>query len=186
MTDGDRSMRRIPPDVLARARAVRLVILDVDGVMTDGRIIYGTGGLELKAFDVRDGHGVKMFHRAGLRTAIITGRTSEVVVRRAQELEIADVIQGSHDKLAAYRDLLARHALDDAQVACLGDDVTDLPLLARAGLAVAVPGAAPEARAAAHYVTRRAGGRGAVREVLDLILQAQGLWAAALARYRAE
>ncbi|HYB73798.1 MAG TPA: HAD-IIIA family hydrolase [Candidatus Sulfotelmatobacter sp.] len=176
-------MRRVAPDVLARARAVRLVILDVDGVLTDGRIIYGTGGMELKAFDVRDGHGVKMFHRAGLRTAILTGRTSEVVARRAEELGIADVVQNAKDKLAAYRELLARHALADAQVACVGDDVTDLPLFARAGLAVAVPGAAPEARAAAHYVTRRAGGRGAVREVLDLILKAQGLWAEALARY---
>jgi len=176
-------MRRVAPDVLARAGAVRLVILDVDGVLTDGRIIYGTGGMELKAFDVRDGHGVKMFHRAGLRTAILTGRTSEVVARRAEELGIADVVQNAKDKLAAYRELLARHALADAQVACVGDDVTDLPLFARAGLAVAVPGAAPEARAAAHYVTRRAGGRGAVREVLDLILKAQGLWAEALARY---
>ncbi len=177
-------MRRVAPDVLARARAVRLVVLDVDGVLTDGRIIYGTGGMELKAFDVRDGHGVKMFHQAGLRTAILTGRTSEVVGRRAEELGIADVVQNAKDKLAAYRELLARHALADAQVACVGDDVTDLPLFARAGLAVAVPGAAPEARAAAHYVTRRAGGRGAVREVLDLILKAQGLWGEALARYR--
>ena len=178
-------MRRVAPDVLARARAVRLVVLDVDGVLTDGRIIYGTGGMELKAFDVRDGHGVKMFHQAGLRTAILTGRTSEVVARRAEELGIADVVQNAKDKLAAYRELLARHALADAQVACIGDDVTDLPLFARAGLAVAVPGAAPEARAAAHYVTGRTGGRGAVREVLDLILKAQGLWDEALARYRA-
>jgi 3-deoxy-D-manno-octulosonate 8-phosphate phosphatase (KDO 8-P phosphatase) len=176
--------RRIPPDVLARARAVRLVILDVDGVLTDGRIIYGTGGMELKAFDVQDGHGVKMFHRAGLRTAILTGRTSEVVARRAEELGIADVVQNVRDKLSAYRELLARHALADAQAACIGDDVTDLPLFARAGLAVAVPGAVPEARAAAHYVTGRTGGRGAVREVLDLILKAQGLWDEALARYR--
>ncbi len=179
------SARRIAPDVLARARGVRLVILDVDGVLTDGRIIYGTGGIEMKAFDVQDGHGVKMFHRAGLRTAILTGRASDVVTRRAEELGIADVVQGAKDKLAAYRELLARHALADAQVACIGDDVTDLPLFARAGLAVAVPGAAPEARAAAHYVTRRPGGRGAVREVLDLILKAQGLWDEALARYRA-
>ncbi len=178
-------MRRVPPEVLARARAVRLVILDVDGVLTDGRIIYGTGGIELKAFDVRDGHGVKLFHRMGLRTAIVTGRTSEIVARRAEELGIADLVQGTKDKLAAYRELLARHALPDAHVACLGDDVTDLPLFARAGLAVAVAGAAPEARAAAHYVTRRAGGRGAVREVLDLILKAQGLWDQALARYHA-
>jgi 3-deoxy-D-manno-octulosonate 8-phosphate phosphatase (KDO 8-P phosphatase) len=177
-------MRRVAPDVLARARAVRLVILDVDGVLTDGRIIYGTAGMELKAFDVRDGHGVKMFHRAGLRTAILTGRTSEVVARRAEELGIADVVQNARDKLAAYRELLARHALADAQVACVGDDVTDLPLFTRAGLAVAVPGAGPETRAAAHYVTRRAGGRGAVREVLDLILKAQGLWDEVLARYR--
>jgi 3-deoxy-D-manno-octulosonate 8-phosphate phosphatase (KDO 8-P phosphatase) len=180
-------VRGVPPDVLARARAVRLVVLDVDGVLTDGRIVYGTGGMEIKAFDVQDGHGVRLFHRMGLRTAIITGRTSEIVARRADELGIAsgDVVQGALDKLAAYRDLLARHSLPDAHAACVGDDVTDLPLFARAGLAVAVPGAVPEARAAAHYVTRRAGGRGAVREVLDLILKAQGLWEAALARYRA-
>ncbi len=179
------SARRISPDVLARARAVRLVILDVDGVLTDGRIIFGTGGIELKAFDVQDGHGVKLFHRMGLRTAIITGRKSDIVTRRAEELGIADVIQGALNKLAAYQDVLARHTLTDAQVACIGDDVTDLPLFARAGLAVAVRGAVPEARAAAHYITRRAGGRGAVREVLDLILKAQGLWDEVLARYRA-
>lgn len=184
MGDGYRGMRRVPPEVLARARNVRLVILDVDGVLTDGRILYGIGGMELKAFDVQDGHGVKLFHRMGLRTAILTGRTSDIVTRRAEELGIADVVQGSHDKLAAYRELLARHGLADAQAACVGDDVTDLPLLARVGLAVAVPGAVPEARAAAHYVTRRRGGRGAVREVLDLILKAQGLWDQVLARYR--
>jgi 3-deoxy-D-manno-octulosonate 8-phosphate phosphatase (KDO 8-P phosphatase) len=178
-------MRRVPPDVLVRARAVRLVILDVDGVLTDGRILYGTGGIEVKAFDVRDGHGVKLAHRAGLRTAIITGRTSDIVARRAEELGIADVIQGSRDKLAAYRELAARLGLADAHIACLGDDVTDLPLLARAGLAVAVAGAVAEARAAAHYVTRRAGGRGAVREALELVLKAQGLWDGLLARYRA-
>lgn len=178
------SAPRVPPDVLARARTVRLVILDVDGVLTDGRIVYGTGGIELKAFDVQDGHGVKLFHRTGLRTAILTGRASDIVARRAEELGITDVVQDARDKLAAYRELLARHALTDAQIACIGDDVTDLPLLARAGLAVAVPGAVPEARAAAHYVTRRAGGRGAVREVLDLILKAQGLWDQVLARYR--
>src|SRR3989304_4848682 len=185
MTDGDRSMRRIPPDVLARARAVRLVILDVDGVMTDGRIIYGSGGLELKAFDVQDGHGVKLFHRMGLRTAIITGRTSDAGARRAQERETAGVPGGHKEKRAPPRGGLPRHALADAQVACLGDDVTDLPLLARAGFPVAVPGAVPAARAAAHYVTRRAGVRGAVREVLDLILKAQGLWDQVLARYLA-
>lgn len=175
--------RRVPPQVLARARAIRLVILDVDGVLTDGRIVFGTGGIELKAFDVQDGHGIKLFHRAGLRTAIITGRTSDIVARRAEELGIVDVIQGALDKVAAYQELVARHALADAQVACVGDDVTDLPLFARAGLAVAVPGAVDEARAAAHYVTRRAGGRGAVREALDMILKAQGLWAHVMGRY---
>jgi 3-deoxy-D-manno-octulosonate 8-phosphate phosphatase (KDO 8-P phosphatase) len=175
----------IAPDVLVRARAVRLLILDVDGVLTDGRLLYGTGGIELKAFDARDGHGIVLFHEAGRRTAIITGRSSDVVGRRAAELGIADVVQGTRDKLASYREVLGRHGLADAQVACVGDDVNDLPLLLRAGLAVTVPGAAPEAKAAAHYVTRRAGGRGAVREVLELILKSQGLWDQMLARYRA-
>jgi 3-deoxy-D-manno-octulosonate 8-phosphate phosphatase (KDO 8-P phosphatase) len=167
-----------------RCRAIEMLVLDVDGVLTDGGIIYSDAGVEVKQFHVRDGSGLKLWHWLGKRAAIITGRTSHLVEVRAAELDIHPVIQGSVDKLAAYRRILAEEGLKPEQVCCVGDDLPDLPVLADCGLAVAVADGCPEIRAAAHYVTRAPGGRGAVREIIELILQGQGLWAKAVARFR--
>lgn len=166
--------QNIPAWVVRRAQAVRLLVLDVDGVMTDGRLWYGPKGQEFVAFHILDGHGIRMAIRADLTLAIITGRESEAVARRARELGIREVHQKALDKLAVFEELLARRHLTAAQAACMGDDLPDLPLLRRAGLAISVPEAAEEVRAAAHYVTRRPGGQGAVREAIELLLRSQG------------
>ncbi|HEU5394240.1 MAG TPA: HAD hydrolase family protein [Candidatus Methylomirabilis sp.] len=171
-----RSLRR-------RAAPIRLLVMDVDGVLTDGTIVCGPDGQEWKAFHVQDGFAITAGQRAGLRMALISGRTSGAVARRAAELGLAEVHQGTRDKVATYEGLLRRHGLTDAVAAFIGDDLVDLPLLRRAGLAVAVADAVPEVRAAAHYVTTAAGGRGAVREVIRLILEAQGRWTEVLHRF---
>lgn len=163
-------------DVAARARRVKLLILDVDGVLTDGRIILDNSGNEYKAFHVRDGHGIKMLIKAGIRVAIITGRSSKVVDIRARELGIKDVFQKCTDKTAAYASLLDSYGLHDDQVAFVGDDIVDGPVMVRVGLPVVVADADPEIRRFGLLKTKKAGGRGAVREVTDLILKAQGLW----------
>jgi 3-deoxy-D-manno-octulosonate 8-phosphate phosphatase (KDO 8-P phosphatase) len=159
-----------------RCAGVALLVLDVDGVLTDGGIIHGSGGLELKQFHVRDGSGLKRWHQVGKRSGVITGRTSPVVDKRAAEVDIDFVTQGAADKLAAYQQLLATAGMGPEQVCCIGDDLPDLPLLRHCGLAVAVADACAEARAVAHYVTRSIGGRGAVREVIELVLRCQGNW----------
>lgn len=164
------------PRIVERAERVRLIVMDVDGVMTSGQIIYGSGGLELLTFDVKDGFAIVAAHRMGLLTALITGRTSEALARRAKELGISEVYQGCVDKLKAYKGVLARYGLSDEAVTYIGDDLPDLPVLARAGLKVAVANASEEVKAKADYVTINEGGRGAVREVIELILHAQGLW----------
>lgn len=169
--------------IASAARDVKLLILDVDGVLTDGSIILDGGGNELKRFHVRDGHGIKMLQREGVKVAIITGRQSEVVRRRAEELGIEEVHQGSRVKTEAYEDILARLGLADRETAFVGDDVVDIPIMRRAGLAIAVADAAEEAKSAAMAVTRSRGGRGAVREVTDFLLKAKGLWDDATARY---
>jgi 3-deoxy-D-manno-octulosonate 8-phosphate phosphatase (KDO 8-P phosphatase) len=170
-------------DLPARARAVRLLILDVDGVLTDGSLYFGAQGEEMKRFDVRDGHGLRMLADAGLSVAIVSGRRSEAVERRAEGLGILAVLQGVTDKLAAGRELAQQLGLRLEECAAAGDDLPDLPLLRRVGLAVTVPGAPAAVRAAAHYVTEREGGRGAVRELSDLLLNAQGRLEGLLARY---
>jgi len=161
-------------DALARARAVRLAIFDVDGVMTDGTLYIGGQGEVFKAFNILDGHGVKMLQAAGVAAAILSGRKSEAVAHRARELSIAHVVQGADDKVAAFERLAG--ALGVAPWACafVGDDLPDLEVMKRCGLAVAVAGAVDEVKAAAHYVTRAAGGRGAVREFCELVLRARG------------
>jgi 3-deoxy-D-manno-octulosonate 8-phosphate phosphatase (KDO 8-P phosphatase) len=169
-----------------RCAAIELLVLDVDGVLTDGAIVYTDNGVEVKSFHVRDGSALKLWQREGKRAAVISGRTSRAVEVRAAELGIAPVIQGMADKLAAYRDLLAGAGLRPEQVCFVGDDLPDLPLLRHCGLAVAVADACPEVRADAHYVTRAPGGRGAVREVIELILRCQGRWQRAVERYRGE
>lgn len=164
-----------------RCRAVELLVLDVDGVLTEGGIVYGTGGEppwagEWKQFHVRDGSGLKAWRDAGKRAALLTGRRSRTVEVRAAELGIATVVQGATDKGAALDRLLTELDVRPEQVACVGDDTADVALFRRCGLAVAVADACTEAVAAAHHVTLRGGGRGAVREVVERILRCQGLW----------
>ncbi|MBI2105131.1 MAG: HAD hydrolase family protein [Candidatus Omnitrophica bacterium] len=174
----------LPQDVLQRAARVSLLVLDVDGVLTDGRIVYADYGDELKFFDVQDGAGLVFWNRVGLRSAIITSRSSRLLKRRAKELRVDHLAQKCLLKLPAYEQLLKRLRVSGEQVCAIGDDLMDLPLLRRAGLAVAVSNAVDEVKAVAHYVTRRAGGRGAVREVVDIILRTKGLWDEVLQRYQ--
>jgi 3-deoxy-D-manno-octulosonate 8-phosphate phosphatase (KDO 8-P phosphatase) len=166
-----------------RARKTRLLMMDVDGVLTDGRIMQDSHGQELKVFDVKDGHGIVMAHRAKLQTALISGRESETTVRRAQELGIALVFQKTWNKLEVYEKILADTKYTPDEVAYVGDDLVDIPLLRRVGLAVAVADAVDEVKATAHLITQRPGGRGAVREVIELILRAQGHWDQLIERY---
>lgn len=158
-----------------RCAAIDLLVVDVDGVLTDGSIVYADNGAELKTFHVRDGSGLKLWQKAGKQAAIITGRTSRVVEIRAAELGIAPVFQGVASKLAALRQLLSI-GWQPEQVCFVGDDLPDLPVMRQCGLAVAVADACAEAVADAHYMTRALGGRGAVREVIELILRCQGRW----------
>jgi 3-deoxy-D-manno-octulosonate 8-phosphate phosphatase (KDO 8-P phosphatase) len=169
--------------VQKRAKSIRMLILDVDGVLTDGRIVYTSEGKEIKHFNVRDGFGIRLAHRGGIKTAIITARYSAVVAHRARELEISEVHQNALKKLPAYEQILKAHQLSDDQIAYIGDDLIDLPLLRRVGLAVAVADAHPEVKQMVHYVTQLSGGRGAVREIIELILKAQGTWEEATSRY---
>lgn len=169
--------------LLERARKTRLLIMDVDGVLTDGRIIQDCHGHELKAFDVKDGHGIVMAHRAKLRTALISGRESETITRRAQELGIELVFQKIWNKLEVYEKILVDTQLMHDEVAYIGDDLVDIPLLRRVGFAVAVADAVDEVKATSHLITRRSGGQGAVREVIELILRAQCHWDTLLERY---
>lgn len=169
-----------------RCASIELLLLDVDGVLTDGGIIYDDDGRELKQFHVRDGSALKFWQLSSKRAAILTGRTSRVVEVRAKEVGMAPVIQGAADKLAGFRELLGQTGLQPQQVCFIGDDLPDLPVLRRCGLAVAVADACPEVVAEAHYVTRAAGGRGAVREVVELIMRSQGSWAEIVERYRNE
>ncbi len=167
-----------------RCRAVELLVVDVDGVLTDGGIVYADDGVEWKRFHVRDGAGLRVWRLAGKRAALITGRKSRVVEVRAAELGVGPVFQGAAEKLAAYREILAATDCRPEQVCCVGDDLPDLPLLRHCGLAVAVADACAEAREEAHYVTRAAGGQGAVREVVELVLRSQGHWQRLVERLR--
>ena len=172
-----------PEEIERRARRVRLLLMDCDGVLTDGRITLVGDAEEQKSFHTRDGHGIVMLQRAGLRTGIISGRTSAAVVRRAADLRIEFVRQGSLDKVEQFDEVLAAAGVAADETAFVGDDVVDIPLMRRSGLAVAVADATPETRSAAHYITHLAGGFGAVREVCELILKAQGRWEELMKRY---
>jgi 3-deoxy-D-manno-octulosonate 8-phosphate phosphatase (KDO 8-P phosphatase) len=174
------------PDLRTRCAAIDLLIVDVDGVLTDGGIIYSDDGAELKQFHVRDGSALKIWQFVGKRAALITGRRSKLVDVRAAELGIDPVIQAAAEKMPAYRELLRAGGWRPEQVCYVGDDVPDLPVLCNCGLAVAVADAAPEVIAAAHYVARAAGGRGAVREAVELILRCQGHWQTIAERFRGE
>lgn len=160
-------------DVKARAARIKLVVFDVDGVLTDGRLYYGAGGEELKVFHVQDGQGIKRLQKAGVQVAVISGRDSAAVTRRMQDLGLEHVFQGDEDKLPILEKLLKGLGLSPEQTACVGDDLPDLPLLKHVGLGVAVANAQPSLKAAAHYVTTAHGGLGAAREVCDLILEAR-------------
>jgi 3-deoxy-D-manno-octulosonate 8-phosphate phosphatase (KDO 8-P phosphatase) len=169
--------------VLARAAQVRLMIFDVDGILTDGSLHFGADGELMKRFNVLDGHGIRLLQASGVQTAIISARASTIVLRRAADLGIDHVIQGAHDKRVAFDGLLADTGMTPAQCGFIGDDWLDLPLLLRVGFAASVPNAHPEVRSRVHHVTAQPGGSGAAREVCDLILQAQGTYEAALAPY---
>lgn len=160
--------------VTQRARRVRLAIFDVDGVMTDGTLWFGPRGEALKAFNIQDGNGLKLLQKAGIGTAIISGRKSAAVALRAKELAIAHVIQGTgDDKIPAFEKLLAKVGLAAQACSFMGDDIQDLAIMSRCGFAVAVANAVDEVKAGAHYVTRAHGGRGAIREFSDLVRRAQ-------------
>ena len=160
-----------PLQAARRAARVRLVVLDVDGVLTDGRLYFGADGEALKVFDVRDGHGVRLLREAGLGVALLSSRASPIVARRASELDIAPVLQGERDKLAGLNRLLASTGVAAADCAYMGDDWPDLPVLAQVGFAAAVADAAPEVRRAAHWIAPAAGGRGAVRALAEYVLR---------------
>jgi 3-deoxy-D-manno-octulosonate 8-phosphate phosphatase (KDO 8-P phosphatase) len=173
----------------ARARRIRVLLMDVDGVMTDGRVYLqsfpGDIALEMKAFHSQDGAGLKLARLAGLRTGVITGRASAAMTRRASENGIEFVYQGRDEKSAPYEEILRLAQARDEEVAFVGDDLPDLPVLRRVGLAIAVANAVPEIKKAAHLVTKRSGGDGAVREVIEFILKAQGKWLSVLPKARA-
>jgi len=175
-------MQRVD-DIFTKAANIRLVIFDVDGVLTDGSLFIGDGGEEYKAFNSRDGHGMKMLQRSGVAIGIITGRTSDVVRHRMDSLGIQHVYQGQLDKLPAFEELTARLGLSAEQVAYVGDDVVDLPILIRAGLAIAVQDAHEMVKQHCHWITPNPGGRHAARDVCELIMQAQGTLAEQLNDY---
>jgi 3-deoxy-D-manno-octulosonate 8-phosphate phosphatase (KDO 8-P phosphatase) len=171
--------------VQERAAQVRMMVFDVDGILTDGGLYFGADGEQIKRFSVLDGHGIKLLQQAGIVTAIISARASPIVARRAADLGIGHVMQGVHDKRAAFERLCTATGMTPAACGFIGDDWMDLPVLTRVGFAASVPNAHAEVRARVHYVTTAAGGNGAAREVCDLILRAQGKYEAALASYLA-
>ncbi len=163
------------PLLLKRAASIRMLVLDVDGVLTDGSLYFDSKGNEMKAFSIRDGLGLRCLQLCGIELALITGRQSEIVDRRAEQLGIAHVYQGRNDKLDAFIHLLEKTGIDEQQVCYAGDDWIDLPVLERVGLAVTVPEADKIVKDSVHWVTSHSGGKGAVREICNLILAAQGL-----------
>jgi len=173
----------VSPDLRARARAIRLLLLDVDGVLTDGRLYYGADGDALKAFHIHDGLGLKMLRATGVEVAIITGRTSRALELRAENLGIPHVFQGVGDKLIVFEQLLKQLTLPSEAAGAMGDDLPDLPVLRRCGLAACVPEAPALVRSHSHYISERAGGAGAVRELCELVMAAQGTLEAGMQEY---
>ena len=166
-----------------KARKIKLLVMDVDGVLTDGRVIYANSGDELKFFDVTDGMGLVLWSRAGLKSAILTAKKSRVVSKRSKEVHIDRVYQNALRKAEAFEKILIDFKVFPEEVCFIGDDVIDIPVLKRVGLAVCVPNSVQEAKDEAHHVTKREGGRGAVREVIDMILKIQGKWNEVTKRY---
>jgi len=171
------------PRILEKAKKIRMMVMDVDGVLTDGSILFASGRQEIKAFFVHDGLGLRLAQRAGIVTALISARESEMVTRRAAELQVSEVHQRIEQKIPVWDKLLKKYQLLPEQVAMIGDDLTDLPLLLRAGLSIAVTNAVEEVKARVDHVTSLPGGRGAVREAVELILRAQGRYEEELKRY---
>lgn len=167
-------MQSIDAELLKRAKQIRMLVLDVDGVLTDGRLYFDNAGNETKAFNTRDGLGMKSLQRSGIEVAVITGRKSRIVEQRMQQLDIEHVYQGREDKLNAFQHLLEATDLDAEQICFAGDDWIDLPILVRCGLAVTVADADEHVKQQAHWITERKGGEGAVREICNLLLKAQG------------
>jgi len=162
--------------VVEKAKRVRLLVLDVDGVMTNGDLLYSNDGTECKAFNVRDGLGLKLLMQGGIKVAIISGRRSRAVDLRAAELGIQEVYQGVSDKVAIFEEIAKRHAVEYEQAAFIGDDLADIPLLLKVGFAVGVANAVEEVKKRVDFVTTHAGGHGAVREICELLLKSQGKW----------
>lgn len=166
-----------------RAKQIKMIVLDVDGVLTNGLMYFDREGESLKAFHVHDGLGIALAHNAGIQTAIITGRTSEMVRLRAAELQIDDLYQGTLTKITAIQQLIVKYTLTLSQICYVGDDLNDLPLLEQVGLACAVANAVDEVKAVSHFMTSLPGGAGAVRQVIEMILKAQGKWESTVAAY---
>ncbi|MFZ2447019.1 MAG: HAD hydrolase family protein [Syntrophobacteraceae bacterium] len=166
-----------------RIARVRLMIFDVDGVLTDGRVIYLDNGTEIKEFDARDGHGIKLLQRAGIEVALISGRACQAVEHRARGLGIEKVYQGMTVKMEAYLKILADTGCTEEETGYMGDDLIDIPVMRRAGFSVAVPDGSPHIFPHAHYITRASGGRGAAREVCELVLTVRDLWHSVTSRY---
>jgi 3-deoxy-D-manno-octulosonate 8-phosphate phosphatase (KDO 8-P phosphatase) len=164
-------------------KEIKLLAMDVDGVLTDGGLLIGSDGTEFKSFNLLDGHGIRMWHRAGFKTAVISGRQSGATKRRAEELEISFIYQPCDNKLDCFNDLLAQSGLAPKNIAYIGDDVMDIPLVKRAGFGIAVANAVDELKSCAHYVTSGKGGNGAVREVIEYILKNTGKWEELMQRY---
>jgi len=163
-------------DVDTRAKNIKFIILDVDGVLTDGRITFNSKNEEFKSFDVKDGHGIKLAQRCGIKFAIITGRWSPIVEKRCKELNIDEVHQNADDKAKIFNEILNKYKIKEEEVAYMGDDLADVPVFKRAGLAATVSDAFDYIKKEVHYITKLKGGRGAVRELIDFILQKQSQW----------
>ena len=163
-------------NIKEKAKRIKFLILDVDGVLTDGKIIYDSEGKEMKFFNVLDGLGIVLLRRAGIKTAIITAKTSKVVMRRSKDMQVFAVYQNVAKKEKTYKKILKKFKLTDSQVCFIGDELIDLPVLNRAGFSVAVSNAVPEVKRKADYITKRPGGGGAVREVIEIILKSQKKW----------
>ena len=174
---------KITEDAFNRAKKIKLIIFDVDGTLTDGGIYIGNDGEIFKAFNCQDGFGITAAHKVGLKTAIITGRTSKITENRANELKISAIKQGQMDKRNAYKEIKAEFNLTDAEIAYVGDDVIDLPVFVQVGFAAAVGNADIEVKSRAHFVAEKFGGHGGVREVIEFILKSQGKWSEIIQEY---
>jgi 3-deoxy-D-manno-octulosonate 8-phosphate phosphatase (KDO 8-P phosphatase) len=175
--------KEYPKEIVERAKKIKLLVLDVDGVLTDGRIVYSNYGDEIKNFDVNDGLGIMLMKRAGVKCVILTAKASRLVTRRAKELKIDKVYHNFHYKINALKKILRAFKCEKEEICFIGDDVIDIPVLKRVGLAICPPNAMDEVKEFVHFVTEKNGGRGAVREVCDFLLKAQGRWDSTMSAY---